>query len=95
MKALTIIAGGIPRCVYCGCDDPRALEINHINGGGKKEQKERQQARSGATLYRAIINGERETNDLEVTCRLCNNRHYLIQKYGGDIDKWDIKWETN
>jgi len=27
------------KCVMCGCDDTRFLEVNHIKGGGNKEQK--------------------------------------------------------
>jgi len=29
------------KCANCGCDNPRFLEVNHINGGGRKEQKTR------------------------------------------------------
>lgn len=28
------------KCVRCGFSDPRALQIDHINGGGRKEYKE-------------------------------------------------------
>lgn len=28
------------KCAHCGFDDPRALQIDHVNGGGKKEIKE-------------------------------------------------------
>ncbi len=27
------------KCVMCGCDDTRFLEVNHIKGGGNKENK--------------------------------------------------------
>ena len=27
------------KCVRCGFSDPRALQIDHINGGGSKERK--------------------------------------------------------
>jgi len=26
------------KCVNCGCNNPDALEFNHINGGGAKEK---------------------------------------------------------
>ncbi|MGI0022946.1 MAG: hypothetical protein ACRD9Q_08815, partial [Nitrososphaeraceae archaeon] len=27
------------KCAVCGCDDVRFLEVNHIKGGGRKEQR--------------------------------------------------------
>jgi len=33
--ALISFYGG--KCVHCGFNDPRALQIDHINGGGRKE----------------------------------------------------------
>ena len=29
------------KCMICGFTDPRALQIDHVNGGGAKERKER------------------------------------------------------
>lgn len=28
------------RCVRCGLDDQRVLQVDHINGGGRKEKRE-------------------------------------------------------
>lgn len=56
--------GGI--CVHCGFDDKRALQIDHINGGGIKEYKNRSQH----GYYREIIRGER--GDLQLLCANCN-----------------------
>ena len=28
------------KCVVCGFDDPRALQIDHVNGGGSQESIE-------------------------------------------------------
>ena len=67
----------IPTCVYCGCDDIRFLEINHINGGGGAEFKRR-----GCSLYIPILYHNRDVDDLEVACRPCNAVHYLRLKYG-------------
>lgn len=35
-----IIAALGSKCVRCGFDDPRALQVDHINGGGTQEHKE-------------------------------------------------------
>lgn len=66
-------------CNKCGCDDLRLLEINHIKGGGRKEQK---MYGGGEGIYNKIIQGERPTDDLELLCRICNAHHYLELKYG-------------
>jgi hypothetical protein len=66
------------RCVYCGCDDNRLLEINHKNGGGNKEL-----ARGKVHLFLGgILKGTRTTDDLELTCKPCNALAYLKSKYG-------------
>jgi hypothetical protein len=62
-------------CVRCGCDRPELLEINHKNGGGRKDLV-------GKWFYRAIVKLERDTGDLELLCRPCNAIHYLELKHG-------------
>jgi len=78
------------RCVRCGCNDIRFLEINHKNGGGCKEAKA---LPGGVRFYRAIIYGRRKTEDLELLCKPCNNIHYLEQKYGKVTMK--VIWQPN
>lgn len=75
------------KCVYCGCDIPEALELNHKNGGGNKESK----LKGNISIYLAILNGSRKTDDLELTCRVCNGYYYLkeIKKIKGN---WKITW---
>jgi hypothetical protein len=74
------ISGGIcPRCVRCGCDDPRLLEINHKNGGGNKEM---QHGRKSHRFYLDIANGTRQVDDLELLCKPCNAIHALELRYG-------------
>lgn len=79
---------GGPRCVYCSCDDLRALEVNHKNGEGRKD------AKRGMNLYNSILRGERPVDDLEVACKVCNSRHYLVRKYGVKMNNWDIRWKS-
>jgi hypothetical protein len=74
----------VPKCVYCGCDDIRLLEVNHKKGGGNKTDYKHKHNGSSktTTFYKKILSGERSIEDLEVTCRPCNARHYLELKFG-------------
>ena len=76
-SVLSVVGGKHPKCVYCGCDDERLLELNHKFGGGTKEIKKK-----GAKMYWDIILGRRKLDDLEIACRICNAKHYLELKYG-------------
>jgi len=78
LKIFNIISGNNPVCVRCGCDDIRLLEINHKNGGGRKESGQGKQS----TFCGDILHGRREVDDLELLCRVCNSWHYLEMKYG-------------
>lgn len=75
------------KCIYCGCTDYDALEINHINGGGNKESK----TRTTKDLLYDIIKDRR--NDLELACRVCNALHYL--KLKGIKSNWKIVWSES
>lgn len=66
-----------PQCANCGCGDIRFLEINHINGGGRKEYK-----KIKTSFYNYILNGNRKINDLNVLCKVCNTLHYIQKKFG-------------
>ena len=71
------------KCVYCGCNVLEALEINHVNGGGAKENKGAQRRR----YLNDILNGKRD--DLELTCRVCNALHYMKLK---GFNGWTVSW---
>lgn len=73
--AMNIISNNNLKCVKCGCDDFRFLEINHKNGGGSKELKG-----FGYKFYWDIYKKRRDTNDLEILCKICNALHYLELK---------------
>ena len=73
------------QCVYCGCNTIGALEINHKNGGGCKENKG-----AGSVTVNNVYFGRRKTDDLEIVCRVCNAWHYISRKIGED--RWKITW---
>jgi len=86
----TVSTDGQVKCENCGCDKPEFLEVNHKNGGGGKEY----QARHGGNnkkMYAAILSGERNTEDLNILCKPCNNLHYLELKYGPQ--PFEITWK--
>lgn len=83
-QALEIINDGEAKCVRCGCDDIKLLQINHKNGGGRNELTQK----GAFNFYSAIIDGKRSCEDLEVTCLVCNVAHYGEKKGG----LWKIEW---
>lgn len=73
------------KCVYCGCTNIQALEINHINGGGHLENK-----RKGCyRIFREILDGI-YPYPIELTCKVCNAVHYLKLK---GIDGFKVIWK--
>ena len=59
------------QCLRCGFDDYRALQIDHVNGGGKKDQQKRGK---GENYYLRILKDiENGNKDLYQTlCANCN-----------------------
>lgn len=80
-----------PKCVSCGCDFPRALEINHINPMTKKQERISGEPVSGYSFYKRIVDGDRPIDDLEITCGVCNKKHYCERKFGL---KWKVIYES-
>lgn len=76
-RALFKVGGSIkPKCIRCGCDDSRLLEINH------KELVGRNREHTGHGFFTAIVNGTYQVIGLEILCRPCNAIHYLEKKLG-------------
>ena len=74
------------KCCQCGFDDVRALQIDHINGGGRKE---RDKIGSTSSYYRML----RDLSDNEIyekyqlLCANCNMIKVTTNKekaYGGN-----------
>ena len=59
------------KCVKCGFSDSRALQIDHINGGGYTERKEynRNPAKYYSNILNSILNNE---NKYQLLCANCN-----------------------
>ena len=69
---LTILLGG--KCIHCGINDIRALELDHINGEGKKNRKFRR-ADTEYNYYKKNI--DEAKNTLQVLCA----NHNKIKRY--------------
>ena len=83
-KAMERLGG--KKCCNCGCNEFSILEINHINGGGRKASKEKQNRQ----LYRDIVNDKADLSEYNVMCRVCNALHYVrdILGVGGHKVLW-------
>ena len=57
------------KCVHCGFTDLRAMQIDHINGGGRKERFD-VFGTSPRKLYKAVINDD--GNKYQLLCANCN-----------------------
>jgi len=68
------------KCAMCGCDDTRFLEVNHIDGGGRKEQSKLRNEHQNMILL--IHHGKRGLEDLNLLCRACNSIDHLERVYG-------------
>ena len=83
-KVFEVLGGA--RCSNCRCDVFDILEVNHLNGGGRRELKTKQSRQ----LYREIISGQVEQANYNVLCRVCNALHYVETVLG--IAGFKIKW---
>lgn len=77
------------KCVHCGFDDVRVLEIDHINGGGGKE-REGDKRQYYIHILHALEGG---SQDYQCLCANCNrikvyeNRENVIWRSEDKVDK--------
>lgn len=86
-KVFNLLGGAF--CAKCGCDELSFLEINHINGGGSKEWRSRR-----GNMHDYLLSGKRNTNGLNVLCRVCNAIDYLKNKNPEAIKKYKLAWTS-
>lgn len=58
------------KCVRCGFSDSRALQIDHINGGGSKERKE--VGYSGQFNLNVVRSHLKDEGKYQLLCANCN-----------------------
>lgn len=86
VKAIIFLGG---KCVKCGCTDIKALEINHIDGGGSKDKYAHGRRKQ---YYLDILSGRRKSDDLNIMCKVCNSWHCLVVLNRLE-DKWTITYK--
>ena len=64
--AVVVLLGG--KCVRCGFSDERALQADHIYGGGNQELK----AISTSGIYRKILKMDNPESEYQLLCANCN-----------------------
>lgn len=84
-RAFEALGGAI--CAHCGCDEMSFLEINHINGGGCVEWRQRR-----ASIHDYILSGKRSVEGLNVLCRVCNAMEFLKNKKANATGNYKIVW---
>jgi hypothetical protein len=77
LEVLSHYSGGTPECALCGFSDQRALEIDHINGGGQEHR--RQTGIHGGNSFYRWLKQRGYPEGYRVLCRNCN----WIAKYPG------------
>jgi len=69
------------KCVKCGYADKRALQIDHVKGGGTKEMLK---TRSSYTHYKNILQAIKEgSTEYQILCANCN----WIKRYENGEDR--------
>jgi hypothetical protein len=86
-RSLLLVGRGLIKCINCGCNRPEFLEVNHINGGGSKENEK------SSKFYSDLLAGRRGIEDLELRCKVCNMLHYSEKIYGKL--SYRIIWPSN
>lgn len=61
------------KCLHCGFADARALQIDHVAGGGAKELRAGRRKGSIGTYYkRVLVAAEQGTGEFQLLCANCN-----------------------
>ena len=79
----TLISSLGGKCVKCGFDDIRALQIDHINGGGEQQQK----IFGGKYYVYKYYNEHPELADKEVQI-LCANCNWIKRQEEKELHKY-------
>ena len=80
LRKETIFAYG-GKCKFCGFSDSRALQIDHINGGGRKEIREKFKKSSRGFLYWLKKNNF-PSDEYQLLCANCNQIKRHTNKEG-------------
>ena len=69
------------KCIKCGFDDYRALQVDHVNGGGIKEMRESGIRGGSAVYWRNVIKSIKiDERKYQLLCANCNWIKRFINK---------------
>jgi len=72
------------KCVKCGFDDWRALQIDHINGGGNKQRQEDKRFKDQRAMLKLFMEHPEEKSKCQLLCANCN----WVKRYEGG-ERWN------
>lgn len=75
-KAILEILGD--KCSQCGFNDLRALQIDHISGGGSKDRRNGK----GSYYHRMLKDLETQPNKYQILCANCN---WIKRSLNGEV----------
>jgi hypothetical protein len=75
LKVITLYGG---RCVCCGIDNLKYLQLDHKNNDGHIERKALPPSIRGGRFFKLVLSQEKR-DDLQVLCANCHN----AKRYGG------------
>lgn len=67
LDTISVLGG---KCAKCGFTDPRALQIDHVNGGGSQERKRRGRSNAALAFLRQVR--EDTSGKYQLLCANCN-----------------------
>lgn len=68
------------KCVKCGFSDIRALQLDHINGGGNKIRKS---IKGGSVKYYQAMIDNKHKKEIQLLCANCNVIKRIVNKEHG------------
>ena len=77
-KAVLAFLGG--KCQHCGFADERALQVDHVNGGGNKE-------RASSRWYRVYLNILSGAPGYQLLCANCN---WIKKAVNGEVRRYAL-----
>ena len=72
--------GQAPRCVWCGCANPLALQIDHVNSDGAEARK---RFTGGPQTWYALLRGDIDCATVQLLCANCNGEKRAYEKRHG------------
>lgn len=68
-KTLDLLGG---KCVHCGFSDPRALQVDHINGGGRQERLSFPGKSPNVNKLYQLVAADVNRDKYQLLCANCN-----------------------